>query len=215
MRQHEEGLRRDYRIPAEIFEKFGYTADCAGCEAKILGTDHRNHSTECRKRVEKEMQRDGKMKETLKRRNKRVQLEPSPEAAASGWLPSRHDQDGDEQMETPGEETVNPRTSVFLDEDGLEYSKSGKPLRLLPAKVVGPATASSAAASSGASSSQESGREVEVPDNPRQQQKLENAAPSNLAKKQRSMLLEKSAKHVMNVIMKEHGSDELCGMEAF
>ena len=88
-------------------------------------------------------------------------------------------------METPDEETVNPGSSVFLDEDGLEYSKSGKPLRLLPAKHVGPATASSKAAASGASSSQESGREVEVPDSPRQLQKRENAAPSNLAKKQR------------------------------
>ena len=96
------------------------------------------------------MQRDEKMKESLKRRNGRVQMEPSPEAADSGGPPSRHDQDGDVQMETP-DEIVNPGVPVFLDEDGLEYSKSGKPLRLLPAKDMGPATASSAAAASGAS----------------------------------------------------------------
>ena len=44
VRQHEEGLRRDFSITAEILEKFGYATDSAGCEAKILGTDHRNHS---------------------------------------------------------------------------------------------------------------------------------------------------------------------------
>ena len=120
VRQHEEGLRRDFRITAEILKKFGYTTDCAGCEAKILGTDHRNHTTECRARLEKEMQRDEKMKETLKRRNKRVQMEPSPEAADSGGLPRRHDQDGDAQMETLDEEIVSPGIPVFLDEDGLE-----------------------------------------------------------------------------------------------
>ena len=84
------------------------------------------------------MKRDEKMKETLKRRNKRVQMEPSPEAADSGGPPRRHDQDGDVQMETPDEEIVNPGIPVFLDEDWLEYSKSGKHLRLLPAKDVGP-----------------------------------------------------------------------------
>ena len=66
VRQHEEGLRGDFRITAEILAKFGYTTDCAGCEAKILGMDHRNHSIECRKRLEKEMQRDEQMKETFK-----------------------------------------------------------------------------------------------------------------------------------------------------
>ena len=161
------------------------------------------------------MQRDENMKETLKRRNKRVQMEPSPEAADSGGLPRRHDQDGDVQMETPDEEIVNPGIPVFLDEDGLEYSKSGKPLRLLPAKDVSPTIAFSAAAASGASPSHEGGREVEVPDSPRQLQKQENAAPSNLAKKQRVMLLEKSVENVMNVIMREHSSDELCDMETF
>ena len=73
-------------------------------------------------------------------------MEPSPEAADNGGLPKQHDQDGDVQMETPDEETANPGTPVFLDEDGLEYSKSGKPLRCLPAKHVGPASDSSAAA---------------------------------------------------------------------
>ena len=112
-----------------------------------------------------------KMKETLNRSKKRVQVEPSPETADSGRLPRRHDQDGDAQMETPDEEIVNSGTPVLLDEDGLEYSKSGKPLRLLPAKDVGPAAASSAAASSGASPSQEGCREVEVPDSQLRPQK--------------------------------------------
>ena len=65
VRQHEERLKRDFRITAEILETISYTADCAGCEAKILGTDHRNHSADCCKRLEKEMQRDEKMKDTL------------------------------------------------------------------------------------------------------------------------------------------------------
>ena len=56
---------------------------------------------------------------------------------------------------------------------------------------------------------------MEVPGSPRQPQKQDNAAPSNLAKKQRVMLLEESVENVMNVIMKEHSSDELCDMETF
>ena len=119
-------------------------------------------------------------------------MEPSPKASDIGGLPKQHVQDGDVQMETPDEEIVNAGTPVLLDEDGLEYSNSCKPVRPLLAKNAGLATASSAAALSFASSSQESGREVEVPDSPPQPQKRENAAPSNLAKKQRVMLLEKS-----------------------
>ena len=152
MRQHEEGLRRDFRITAEILETIGYTTDCAGCEAKILGTDHRNHSAECRKRLEKEMQRDENMKEALERRNMRMQMEPPPEAADIGGLPKQHDQNDDVQMEDPDEEMVNPGAPVFLDEDGR------------------PASTSSGAAASGSISSQESLREVEVPDSPRQTQ---------------------------------------------
>ena len=89
------------RITAQVLEKFGYTTDCGGCEAKILGTDHSNHFAECRKRFEKEMKRDENMKETLKRRTKRLQIESSPKTAKVGELPEQHDQDGDLQMEAP------------------------------------------------------------------------------------------------------------------
>ena len=181
VRQHEEGLRRDFRITADLLEKFGYTADCAGCEAKILGTDHRNHSAECRARLEKEMQRDEQMTETLKRRDKRVQVDPLHEAADDDELstaspavppmtpqtvpPKHHDQEDDAEMEIPEEEM-----QTFLDEDGLEYTP------------------------------QEGGRDVEVPDSPRHQ-KRGNAVPANMAKKQRVMLLGRSANNMLNLIM--------------
>ena len=159
------------------------------------------------------MQRDERMVETLKRRNKRVQAEPSSETADNSELPRRQDPDGDAQMDASDEEIASPGIPVFLGEDGLEYSDDGKPLRPVPTEGVGLATASSAASSSGASSSHEGGREMEVPDSPRQPQKKEHAVPSKSAKKQRVMLLEKSAENVMNVITKEHNSDELCDME--
>ena len=51
---------------------FGYTKGCAGCEAKILGTEHRQHTLECRRRIEARMQEDEMLKETLQRRDARI-----------------------------------------------------------------------------------------------------------------------------------------------
>ena len=116
------GLKRDFRITADLLEKFGYTADCAGCEAKILGTDHRNHSAECRARLEKKMRQDEKMTETFKRRDKGVQVDPAPETiegAHDSKDPDQHNHhDEDVQMEVSEEEEMQ----IFLDEDGFEYT---------------------------------------------------------------------------------------------
>ena len=72
MQEPEELLVRDFRITVEILEKIGYTQGCAGCEARLLGTEHRNHTAACRDRLEEQMTRDANMRETFRRRDMRV-----------------------------------------------------------------------------------------------------------------------------------------------
>ena len=97
-------------------------------------------------------------------------------------------------------EVSDEELQIFLDEDGFEYTGQTP-------EVNSPEAASPP---------QESCRDVEVPDSPRQQQKREKkAAPANPAKMQRVMLLDKSKENVMSMITKEHNSDELCDIETF
>ena len=72
MQAPKEFKTRDFRITPEILEKFGYTKGCAGCEAKIFGTRHQNHTVACRARLEGKIAVDERLKEILERRNQRI-----------------------------------------------------------------------------------------------------------------------------------------------
>ena len=83
--RHDPGLIRDFRITDEILLKYGYAKGCKGCEAKELGIGKRNHSDECRGRIEKEASEDG-LVEAIKRRDERREVEKGkePEEADKG-----------------------------------------------------------------------------------------------------------------------------------
>ena len=76
--QEPDKLRtRDFRITFEIFEKFRYTQGCAGCEVRLLGTEHRTHTAACGNRFEENIRKDVKMQQTFNRRDMRTK-KPAP-----------------------------------------------------------------------------------------------------------------------------------------
>ena len=56
----------------EILKIFGYTKGCLGCEAKLFGIEHRNHTPACRARMEQKMIADEMLKEILYTRDQRL-----------------------------------------------------------------------------------------------------------------------------------------------
>ena len=62
-----ESKVRVFRITLEIIKRFGYTRGCLGCEAKLFGIEHRNHTPACRARLRLE-----KLKETRYKRYKKL-----------------------------------------------------------------------------------------------------------------------------------------------
>ena len=67
---------RDFRISYEILQKFGYTKNCGGCEARSLGMEHRSHTQECRMRLKSKMKEDTKMQQTMQtKHNERIRRE--------------------------------------------------------------------------------------------------------------------------------------------
>ena len=50
---------RELRLTSRLFEKFGYTDGCPGCEHKAGGrSGNRGHSSQCRQRIYKCMKED-------------------------------------------------------------------------------------------------------------------------------------------------------------
>ena len=58
----------DFKVTKSLLDKFGYTDDCPGCLARFIGTEHRLHTAECRRRIEAEIQKDDTEKERIKQR---------------------------------------------------------------------------------------------------------------------------------------------------
>ncbi len=74
---------RDFRITAQVLDKYGYTDGCGGCEHKACGLeDHRPHAPQCRRRLSDAMMQDERDREqiTAARRRKRAQPEIAKEA---------------------------------------------------------------------------------------------------------------------------------------
>ena len=55
-----------------MLEKFGFTENCPGCEAKITGGDRRGHNAECRARLEKAIRDDDAEADVIQRRDARM-----------------------------------------------------------------------------------------------------------------------------------------------
>ena len=54
MEAREQPVRRMY-IQRKDIAKYGATAGCEGCKAAVRGGEARNHTEECRRRIEKDM----------------------------------------------------------------------------------------------------------------------------------------------------------------
>ena len=73
--QKEPDLKRDFRITDKLLEKFGFTEECPGCEAKITGGDRRGHNATCRARIEKAIRDDDAEADVIQRRDARMTKE--------------------------------------------------------------------------------------------------------------------------------------------
>ena len=69
--RRELDVKRDFHITDQILERYGLSADCPGCEAKLWGRARRAHTRECRNRLEEEIRRDDDDSGILRRRDER------------------------------------------------------------------------------------------------------------------------------------------------
>ena len=78
---------------AKLYEsglaRFGYTVGCPGCRAAVRGKEAQSHSEECRKRIEKELRKEGnqrleKADERMKNREAEDEGETDTTGAAAG-----------------------------------------------------------------------------------------------------------------------------------
>ena len=68
---------RDFKITRQILERHGYSDECKGCEAAVMGYPPRQHNQGCRKRLEAEMVKDDALREGLKKRDERLLEDPT------------------------------------------------------------------------------------------------------------------------------------------
>ena len=79
-----DGEHRDFRITEKLLEKYGHTEGCPGCHHKRAGLDHRQHTAECRQRLEKAIIVEEHYKDMIKRRDERLRRSKHPEAEIPG-----------------------------------------------------------------------------------------------------------------------------------
>ena len=89
-------------ITKEMLEKYGYTKNCQGCRAMILGTTRQGHSNGCRKRIETEAKDEPKAKAASERID--AYLEKVLKAEDSG---ERKKRGREEDQEQPEEEATS------------------------------------------------------------------------------------------------------------
>ena len=97
--RQEKGRRM--RLTDNLFEKYGYTANCEGCRCKLTGMgDRKPHTEECRKRVEEAMEGDEEGREM-----KRQDVERQKRRLAEALEESMRDREQpDAVVEDPGRE---------------------------------------------------------------------------------------------------------------
>lgn len=65
-------MRRRLKITRAMLEEFGYINDCKGCGSAAAGGYHRDHSSDCRRRIEEQLELIEKGKATLNREKERL-----------------------------------------------------------------------------------------------------------------------------------------------
>ena len=132
---------RDFKITKAILQKFGFSDDCKGCEAAMLGTPARVHSEECRKRLETAIREDDVLRTRLDMRDIRLNREPAKENETSVSNEGK-----DKEMEVDlgdilgEEETTAPAVAEGMMQSGAEQVQSEPP----PDQSPEPAAASGA-----------------------------------------------------------------------
>ena len=68
----EDKTVRDLKITRQVFQKYGYSDHCVGCDAALYGKK-RGHTTMCRKRLEEAiMKADEVDQPRIRKRNERI-----------------------------------------------------------------------------------------------------------------------------------------------
>ncbi len=122
---------RDFRITAQILEKYGYTDGCNGCVHKACGhEDHRPHNPQCRRRLSEAMMNDERHKEQVDaaRRRKGAQVRDK----ADGDVRERDEGEGNDAMiDEPNNKSDNADTMSIpeLNSDvEMDDANPGSPL---------------------------------------------------------------------------------------
>ena len=64
--------QRDFRITRRALEKYGYKEGCIGYQHQRTGLDHRQHTADCRRRLEEAIIVEERYKEMIRRRDERL-----------------------------------------------------------------------------------------------------------------------------------------------
>ncbi len=83
---------RELKLTKRLFEKFGHTAGCDGCDRAVAGLPHRAHSDACRKRMydliaDDEQERPALERAVARTMHRQDEAEAAPAAASSGPCP--------------------------------------------------------------------------------------------------------------------------------
>ena len=71
--QHRDFKARNLYVMKSDIELYGYTPQCPGCDAQLMGLPQRAHNDECRMRVQRRLQETDEGKERVKRAQERVE----------------------------------------------------------------------------------------------------------------------------------------------
>jgi hypothetical protein len=144
IREDAEINRRNFRITKRILDKYDYTPGCVGCEATLNDNQfgQRDHTVECRNRIESEMKNDPMDKQWIDDRNIRIkQEEPQPREQGI----KREEEPKEEVREQPRSSSVEtveqdrqgsdvpvPESDDVMDDEVLygEFQQGEQPARL-------------------------------------------------------------------------------------
>ena len=134
-----EPLRRNFKITRRILEKYGYSSDCAGCDAVLAGRKAREHTAHCREMLEAAMRDDPDDCHGISERDARFQRQDEQAGAPLGRegpveTETRQQQgpprDDDADMQPPAEEAQQAEDDEAGDvDDGSQevlYGSAGE-----------------------------------------------------------------------------------------
>ena len=122
---------REFRINNEILDKYGYTENCPGCDAKQRGTAKASHSRACRSRLEESIKAMDPEDPVLLRRDERIcskfvdGVESAAKAAKAADEAVAEDMEIDFESEGP-----DVSREVVQEGDAVEEEPSGKRQRI-------------------------------------------------------------------------------------